>query len=357
MSAHRLYDTWFRCIQKLLPQERVTRLRILTWMVVGLDQGQSAHLSGMARKLPLAVKLTSTTDRFRRFLNNAAFRFRDWYRPIAEQLLAEAAHSGSIRLIMDGTKVGAGHQLLMVAVAYRKRALPIAWTWVKGSRGHSTTAKQRALLRYVRALMPAQASALVVGDCEFGAVPLARQLADWGWHYVLRQQGDTRVCVSHKTMTWCYFNTLVTERDHLAWHASALVTLKHLYHANLLAYWQRGQKDPWLLMTNLPDARSALKAYRRRMWIEEMFGDWKGHGVDIETTHLRRIVRLSRLVFIVALWYLWLLSRGARAIRSGERTLVDRPDRRDLSVFRIGLYIISRRCALNQHFDIRLCPR
>jgi len=34
----------------------------------------------------------------------------------------------------------------------------------------------------------------------------------------------------------------------------------------------------------------------------------------------------------------------------------DRSERRDLSILRIGLYAIFRRCALNQHFDIRLCP-
>ena len=34
---------------------------------------------------------------------------------------------GEIRLIADGTKVGFNHQLLMIAIAYRRRALPIAW--------------------------------------------------------------------------------------------------------------------------------------------------------------------------------------------------------------------------------------
>jgi len=41
------------------------------------------------------------------------------------------AMSGEIHLIADGTKVGFGHQLLMISLAYRKRAIPIAWTWVK----------------------------------------------------------------------------------------------------------------------------------------------------------------------------------------------------------------------------------
>ncbi|MBK8419455.1 hypothetical protein [Candidatus Villigracilis saccharophilus] len=61
---------------------------------------------------------------------------------------------GEIRLIVDGTKVGFGHQLLMVSLAYRKRAVPIAWSWVKHVRGHSTGKQQVRLLKYVRSLLP-----------------------------------------------------------------------------------------------------------------------------------------------------------------------------------------------------------
>ncbi len=356
MSACQLYDTWIRTIRELLPQERITRVRNIAWMVVGLCLNQAVYLSCIARRLPFTAKLTSTTDRFRRFLDNKAFCVRTWYRPIAQQLLAEAALSGTVRLILDSTKVSAGHQLLMVALAYRKRALPIAWTWVKGARGHSATSKQLALLRYVHSLLPTKGCVVLVGDCEFGAVAIARQVEGWRWGYVLRQPGDTRVCVSRTTLIWQHFATLVTRRKELVWYDHALVTIKHLYHAKLVAYWETGEKEPWLLMTNLTEARTALRAYRRRMWIEEMFGDWKGHGVDIEKTHLRRCSRLSRLVFLVALWYLWLVARGAQAIKSGARHLVDRLDRRDLSLFRIGLYLIDRYVARAQPLAVRLIP-
>lgn len=356
MSAYRLYDTWFERIRKLLPGERVTRVRNVAWMVTGLYLNQSVHLSRIASRLPLGAKLTSITDRFRRFLNNEAFRVRPWYQPTAQKLLAHAARCGSVRLILDCTKVGAAHQLLMVALAYRKRALPIAWTWVKGARGHSATIKQLALLRYARSLIPEGAHVLVVGDCEFGAVPLARQMASWGWGYVLRQPGDTRVCVSRTALKWVPLAMLVSGRQELVWYDHALVTVKHLYHAQLLGYWEPGEKRPWLLMTNLAHARTALRAYRKRMWIEEMFGDWQGHGVDIEKTHLRRPSRLSRLVFLVALWYLWLVTRGAQTIKSGKRHLVDRPDRRDLSVFRVGLYIVGRCLAQTHPLTLRLVP-
>ena len=356
MSAYDLYHTWKRAVREVLPGENCARVRNVAWMIVGLCLGQSVHLSAIARKLPLPAKLNSTIDRFRRLLNNRAFRAREWYQPIAEKLLSDAARCGKVRLLLDSTKVGAGHQLLMVALAYRHRALPIAWTWVKGARGHSTTIKQVSLLKYIHSLVPIDAQVELVGDCEFGRVDLARQADAWQWSYALRQKGNTRVCILQTALAWCRLGSLVTQRDKLIWYDHALITFKHLYHARLAVYWDRKEKEPWLLMTNFIDGRSALKAYRRRMWIEEMFGDWKGHGVDIEKTHLRYHARLSRLVFLVALWYLWLVARGTQTIKAGDRALVDRLDRRDLSVFRIGLYIIDRYMAQARLFAVRLAP-
>jgi len=70
---------------------------------------------------------------------------------------------------------------------------------------------------------------------------------------------------------------------------------------------------------------------------------------------LRHFDRLSRLTLAVALLYVWLVSIGTRTIRNGLRDLVDRSDRRDLSIFQIGLRFIDR-CVTNAFsFRITLC--
>jgi len=63
-----------------------------------------------------------------------------------------------------------------------------------------------------------------------------------------------------------------------------------------------------------------------------MFGDLKKHGFDLESTMLRHVPRLSRLTLAVALLYVWLLSIGSQTVQAGLRHLVDRKDRRDLSL-------------------------
>ena len=83
------------------------------------------------------------------------------------------------------------------------------------------------------------------------------------------------------------------------------------------------------------------------MWIEEMFGDFKRHGFDLEATCLRHVERLSRLTLAVALLYVWPFACGTKVIKACKRRLVDRNDRRNLSIFRIGSDFLKR-CIANQ---------
>jgi hypothetical protein len=76
--------------------------------------------------------------------------------------------------------------------------------------------------------------------------------------------------------------------------------------------------------------------------IEESFGDMKSNGFDLESTHLRHFSRLSRLTLAIVLLYVWLLAFSSQVIKSGRRHLVDRRDRRDHSLFRIGRNMAER---------------
>ena len=355
MPTNRLYHTWMREICELRPNERITRLRNFVWLIVGIHQSRSVHLSKVAGKIPGLANLVSITRRLSRFLDNPAIRVREWYEPIARQWLqAQWQCMKEIRLIVDGTKIGFGHQLLMVSLAYRRRAIPIAWTWVRQVRGHSSALKQLALLNYVRLLLPIGAPVFLVGDCEFGSVEVLKWLDQWRWFYVLRQKSDSGVWLQNST-EWKPFACFVHQAGQSRWLGHGYLTASHIYPTNLLAHWQSGEKEPWCLASNLPDRDLTLRYYRRRMWIEEMFGDLKKHGFDLESTMLHTFLRLSRLTLAVACLYVWLMSLGGHIIRRGWRSLVDRSDRRDLSIFQIGFRFIQRSLTNALPFSISLC--
>ena len=353
MSVNRLYNTWVERIKQLRPTERISRVRTMAWLIIGIYQSQSVHLSKIGNKLPGRASLSSHIQRISRLLNNKAVRARPWYRPIAQNLIGRVVAAGQeVRLVVDGSKIGFGHQLLMVAICYRRRTIPLAWTWVKGQRGHSSARKQVALLSYVHRLMPPDSPVLVVGDSEFGPHEVLKQLDQWGWGYVLRQQPNWLV-QSTPVAPWQRLDTLLAQAGQRLWLPAAHLTQKYAYQVNVLAYWQPGEKAPWFLATNLPTARATRLAYRRRMWIEEMFGDFKRHGFDLEATHLRHFLRLSRLTLAVCLLYVWLVAFGSRVIKRGQRHLVDRTDRRDFSLFRIGFNMLER--CLSNALPFKIC--
>ncbi len=355
MPINHLYHTWKTRIRQLRPTERKTRLRNFVWLLVGIHQSRSVTLSRIAGKIPGEVKLLSLVQRLSRFLANPAIEVRNWYAPIAREWLEmQARHLQQVRLIVDGTKVGFAHQLLIVSLAYRKRAIPIAWTWVEHTRGHSTPKAQLALLTYVKSLLPKGIAVLLVGDCEFGAVEVVKRLDSWHWDYVLRQKGRTHVCLFGQTQ-WRDFGSWVEKPGRSVWLGKGWLTQTKIYPVNLLVHWKVGKDEPWCLATNLPDRPMTLQAYARRMWIEEMFGDLKSHGFDLERTMLRHADRLSQLTLAVAMLYVWSISIGTKTIQNSQRDQVDRKDRRDLSIFQIGLRFIERRLINSIPCPVNLC--
>jgi hypothetical protein len=357
MSTNPLYDAWKAWLEQFLPDERITRIRTAACVVMGLFESRSVHLSEIAAEVPGEAKLLSQERRIARLLNNPACNPKRWYKKVACWWLEWVGRTqGEIVLIVDGTRVSTHHQLLMVALALRGRAMPIAWTWVNGSRGHSSRPKQLALLARVHRYVPAGVAVTVVGDTEFGAVEVMRHLSEvWHWNYVLRQKSNNQVRLSPDG-EWQDFENLVTYAGSKCFRANALLTRKHAFPTALLAIWKQGEKDCWLLASSFPTEGQALSYYGQRMLIEEMFGDLKGHGFDLEHTRLRHIHRLGRLTLLVCLLYAWLLRTGLEITISGKRHLVDRKERRDNSFFRLGLYYIKRLLNNSIPFRVWICP-
>jgi hypothetical protein len=195
-------------------------------------------------------------------------RARQWYDPTAAELLESQAQHSHIRLIVDSSRVSFRHQLLEVSIAYRRRAIPIVWAWVKGKSRHRSAREQSALLRHVYNLIPKNASVSIVGEGEFGVVPLLRQMDNRGWQYAIGQEGNALVDLTLGNR-WQPFVSLVHRPGQSLWVEEGFLTQEHCHRTNLLAYWKRGEEQPWLLATNFPTQKETLQAYRVRMWIEE----------------------------------------------------------------------------------------
>lgn len=354
MNVIQTYHILMKKISQTIPTNHIYRQRNLAWLITGILHSHSVYTTKIATHIVGNAQKCSGERRLSRFLANGKVQVRRWYEGIAKQLLLEAAKTNCIRLIIDGTKINQNHQLLMVALAYRRRALPIAWTWIRSNRGHSSGRKQIALFSYIRTLLPnEQVEVVVTGDSEF--TPLQVTFEAWNWGYVLRQKGS-HLLLQMPHQPWQRLDSLLTRQGQRLWLTNITLTQKHQHSCNLLALWSRGEKRPWLLATNLSSSRLTRTHYAKRMWIEEMFGDFKTNGADLEHSRLCHFLRLSRLTLAVVLLYIWLVAFGSAVVKQGRRYWVDRRDRRDLSIFRIGHDMFLRCLINNWNISIRDVP-
>lgn len=350
VALPQLYSSLSTFVRQTLPDSCETRVVNLLWMMYGIFLSRSVQLNHIARKMPSRAKKLSTVKRFSRFLDNPAVRPRVWYDPFARWMLHSASNSGKVHLIMDSTRIAFGFRLVMVSIAYRRRTLPLIWMWERGTRGHSTGRSQVALLQATKDWLPSAVMVSVVGDCEFGRCLLIEYLCQEKWDYALRQVGSQ--------MIWWQGNGRWQRVDSLLdapgcrWLGWGWLTHSNEQLTHLVAYWRKGQPQAWWLATNQCSVRAALRLYRRRMWIEEMVADLKKHGFDLQSSHLRSFQRLGRLTFMVCLLYLWLIIVARLVERHNLTDLVDRHDRRDLSLFRLGWDFVERCLALSDPIPI-----
>jgi len=355
MNNLQLYHKIFHQLRQWWPEERVTRVRNGALLIVGLYLGKAVHMAHIVRAWPLPGKDPSLVNRLRRFLDNDRVEVAKWYRPVIEPIL-KCLNGQPIRLVMDVTKVGLGHRMAMVGVSYRRRTLPLAWVVVKGPKGHIEHQVNIRLLREVRALLPPDSPVEVVADAGYESIDLLRWLCRQHWHFVIRLAGRTQYLDAGKN--WLKLSQYPLEKGQTrsaGWvRLTALHNFGWLY---LVLHWERTEDEPWYLISNHAlSAHTLIRQYTRRMWIEEMFGDMKGHGFDLEATHLRDAQRISRLVLGVCIAYIWLISVGSWVVKNGLRHLIDVRSRRDKSYFRLGWDWLARCLRFNSSLPIRFIP-
>jgi hypothetical protein len=357
-----LKDKMDELIGQHLPPLRKTRRRNLARLTAGLYRAEHVHLSAVADEIPGSAKQTSKTRRLRRFLANEDVDPDRWYRPVAKQLLHKAAESGPLRLLVDTLELTGNRRLLVAALAYRRRALPI-WWHVDRKDGVTSAEKQEAFLEDLTDLVPPAAEAVLIGDREFHSVDLLRAAKENGWAYCVRLHADTYLrnreadTKEASTQTWKECRALDPEEGSRHFLQGVSITKDHDFGpVNVLYHWAEGEDEPWRLVTNLPSGFRVVRLYQRRMWVEELFGDWQEGTFHLHQTRLYKPEKLSRLVLGLSLVYVWLVSVASYVVKRGWRSLVDRTDRRDRSYLALGLRWIKRCLRNREPPQMRLQP-
>jgi hypothetical protein len=258
-------------------------------------------------------------------------------------LAAHAANVGSgeghhrrfvaVRVVLDASHKADHAVLLTMGLVYQGIVLPLGVrVWAQNEtlpEGEFMT-QVGCLISEIQAELPPdlRAHVLFLADRGFGSPLLLDLLASMGWHWILRVQDQVRIRLATGKEqpiralapapgdVWGYdtdvpsdTTTPITAFKTGGWRACRVV-----------AAWQVGRDEPWLLLTNLPASDERLHDYAQRWAIERLFLSWKSHGFDLEDVGIRAPARLGRLLTCLVLATLW---RLAAAAPFASRELVD----------------------------------
>jgi hypothetical protein len=197
-------------------------------------------------------------------------------------------------LILDQSKVSDRHQVLMLALRWGERALPLAWR-VEETDGAIGFETQKALLDAVVPWLPASARVRLLGDRFYGTADLIGWCQQRGWDYRLRLKGNLVVFdgAGRTTTGQCAKDRVYYLED------VELTGRRARTHIGIIH--DPGHAEPWIIaMSEKPGYLRTLE-YSARWGIEPMFSDFKSRGFGIEDTQLRYADRLDRLILVMAL--------------------------------------------------------
>ena len=338
-ARHRLLHDWTRQVGALVPGARVTRTRTRALFVLGVIWAGNVTLLKVAATLPIAAADPSTEQRLRRWLANPAVVVTELWRALLPALLASRAGQ-DVLLVLDPTPQNDRATILARGLVCRRRVVPVAWRVVPQQEAwpQRQIAYLRELFAEVAAALPAGCTVTVVGDRGLTGPAVIDACRAVGWRPLFRLSADdrqgsmVRVAGGAERPVW----ELVTGPGQRWAGRVALFKQAGWRTVELTIRWERGQDEPWLLLSDRPAGAARVREYRRRAHAEATYADCKKRGWNIEASKVTILERFDRLLLVLHLAFWWSTQLGLRAIRRGERRRFDRADRRDASVTRVG---------------------
>ena len=333
-DRYKVYTKVLKTIKHFVTDQHSGHTVTLAMMIAGIVMSKKAQLSEMSSEIPTAAKDKSIEMRLRRWVKHDRIDGEMIYLPFARQLLSVLSEQELV-LVMDGSQAGRGCMVLMVGVVYKKRALPIAWLVYKGKKGHTTAERHIQALEKVQALIPEGKEAVLLGDAEYDTTEMLVWLQEnTNWHYVLRTSPQIYVREGEISQP---IEAYPLQKGQVVLHRQVGFTQDATVSVNLIGWWGSRYEKPIYLLSDFVNPYQACKHYRRRFQIETFFSDQKSRGFHIHQSHLSDPVRLSRMLIAACLAYIWMICQGMAVIASNYTCLIDRTDRIDKSLFRLGL--------------------
>ena len=321
MSSAPSVTQWTQLVATQLPHLSRPQATVLALWSLGLVLARSCGLTAVS------VFLAGLQDRKE---NTVRQQLREWcYEAPAKRgaqrqaLVVEACFAPLLRwvlhwwqgpqlaLALDATTLGDRFAVLAISVLYRGCAIPVAWAVLPATVTGAWKIEWLRLLQHLHAPVPATMTVIVLAARGLYARWLFRAIVHLGWHPLLRVNAGGLFRPRGRAR-WRPLSSFAPAPG-TRWQGPGRAFKTRPLAGTLLACWEPGPADRWLLMTDLPPAASSAAWYGLRAWIEQGFKLTKRGGWQWQRTRMTHPARAARLWLAVAVATLWLVSVGGAA--------------------------------------------
>jgi hypothetical protein len=314
---------WLALLTSAFPNLSLAQVRGLAWFSFGMVLARSCSVTAVAVQLAdlLGQKLDTVKQRLREWYCEAPAKagtrrreldVRACFAPLLQWVLADWP-CRQLALALDATTLGQRFTALVISVLYRGCAVPVAWKVLPAARKHPWKGEWLGLLQECRRRLPAGWTVIVLTDRGLYAKWLFQAIQRQGWHPFMRVNtgGSFRPAGEKQRRTLASFVPQVGSQ----WKGTgeAFKDAPKRLRCTLLARWDPGYADPWLVLTDLPPEAAEVCWYGLRAWIEQGFKRLKSGGWDWQHTHMTDPRRAERLWLVMAVATWWCLLVGGEA--------------------------------------------
>jgi len=320
---------------------RLSRLKTLSAIVSGAMKMKGAGVLSLGRAMEGETSAKHRIKRVWRFLRNPGVENLQVSRSLFLSLIPA---KGRIIVLCDWTDLKP-YQQLILSIPKDGRSVPfLSQTIVEASGPGSMIEAEQRILACLQVICPQGREVIIVADRGFGNTRWVTDIQKWGWHFVQRIAGNHKVDLVgyHGFVSELGIIRGAASHDH-GW---GNWTDGNALKVRLVTIFETDAKEPWVLITDLPDFKTEIiRIYKRRMWTEAMFRDLKNRnwGLGLDSTRLSKPDRHDRLFLVLALAYVLLMAYGAAAEALGYDTLLkaNTENNRVMTLARIGNYFMQ----------------
>ena len=307
-----------------------SRLECLSMLKRGMVEARTVNLKTVVGTVQSWAQEDSVYRRAQRFLAELELDGL-LFTKVMVKLLAKTRYT----LCLDRTNWQFGVfniNILMVAVADQGIAIPLAFVLLE-KRGNANTLERTQLLEQVLEVIKPEQIEVLLADREFIGQNWFRFLSDKNIPFVIRIRE----------------NSLADEWFRLSAFFPQLkkAQKKCLYHrykicgCPLSVAATKSADGGLVIVVSNRQPAWALATYATRWQVESLFKALKSSGFGLEDTHLKDISRITTLVAVVSLAFLWALKVG-HWLHKQRPIRLKSHGRREKSVFRLGFDFIRR---------------